>query len=436
MVSKIFFYKGSENVLDKGVLKTQKDSKSEEQIIQDAFLKVLDNKNLSFLLGSGCSSYKIDTLEVGVPTMKPMAQEFFGHKDYFIEQKQWLKKEMDIDVTDPLFAENLENFLSTLHGLSFYHSQISSEDKKKNIFETIQEKDFKDLDTFEKIESIILDTRNFILEKCINKKEDNSDESLLNLYQIFYRKLLNRSSSLSKLSIFTTNYDIYSEKALDSLGYHYVNGFTGGILKFFNPAIFNYALAEKMDISNAKWNVIDNFFYLYKIHGSINWVESSSENKLFKVREIQDINFEKLKSSQDITMIYPTPLKYNASLSSPYSDLFREFQKKLMQNNNVLVTIGYSFSDDHINNLIFQAFTIPTFRLIILGDPRNGNIEKLFNLQDPRIWIIYHDIAKGGEETPCHYFKGFVEKILPGSKEDIMEKKTQDTINNLRDLLK
>jgi hypothetical protein len=43
-----------------------------------------------------------------------------------------------------------------------------------------------------------------------------------------------------------------------------------------------------------------------------------------------------------------------------------------MQNNNILVTIGYSFSDEHINNLIFQAFTIPSFRLLI-GEPNEWN---------------------------------------------------------------
>jgi hypothetical protein len=54
-----------------------------------------------------------------------------------------------------------------------------------------------------------------------------------------------------------------------------------------------------------------------------------------------------------------------------------------MQNNNILITLGYSFSDEHINNIIFQAFTIPSFRLIVVGEPKNGNsIEKLQKLND------------------------------------------------------
>ena len=224
---------------------------------------------------------------------------------------------------------------------------------------------------------------------------------------------------------------------MDLLGIHYVNGFTGGISKFFNPAIFNYALAEKMDLSQSKWNVIDNFFYLYKIHGSVNWIEADGENKLFKVKEIQDPTFKELEGMDNI-MIHPTPLKYNASLGSPYSELFREFQKKLMQNNNILVTIGYSFSDEHINNLIFQAFTIPSFRLIVIGEPTENNaIGKLLELNDSRIWIIGEKWPDGKDDyTPLHFFKNFVEKILPDLTAEDLDHKMEATINNLKNLLK
>lgn len=429
-----FFYKGTENILTSDKKQASDDNNSETKKIQDAFLKVLDNKNLSFLLGSGCSSFEIkkdkekeeteenECIQVGIPVMCPLAKEFYLLPE-FQENKQWLKKNLQIDVESNTFKNNLEVFLSTLYSLSFYHSKIKDETKT-------------DAETYDKINSIIKQTRNFLLEKILN--EDNiknkSDEPLLNTYKQFYRKLLSRNSTLPRLNIFTTNYDLYSEKAMDLLGIHYANGFTGGISKFFNPTIFNYALAEKMDLSQSKWSVIDNFFYLYKIHGSVNWIEENGENKLFKVKEIQDPTFENLKKREKEIMIYPTPLKYNASFGSPYSDLFREFQRKLMANNNILVTIGYSFNDEHINNLIFQAFTIPSFRLIIIGEPTDKNkIGELKNLDDPRIWII------GGAESdnqPLHYFEKFVNDILPDLTNEDLDKKMETTINNLKDLLK
>lgn len=425
-MSKIYFYKGMQNILNP--------KKNEESIkkIQEAFLKVLDNKNLSFLLGSGCSSYKIEGQEIGIPTMAPMAQEFYGLSN-FEKNKEWLLSKLKIDVEDKNFEKNLEAFLSVLHSLSFYHSKINNkaDEEAQKINQVINEAD----EEARKINQVIKEARNFILEKCLN--EDKRDNELLEVYKTFYKKLLTRNSTLPRLNIFTTNYDLYSERAMDSLGIHYVNGFTGGISKYFNPTIFNYALAEKMDLSQSKWNVIDNFFYLYKIHGSVNWVENDDEGKLFKIQEIQDPTFDILENKPTV-MIHPTPLKYNASLGSPYSDLFREFQKKLMQNNNILVTIGYSFSDEHINNLIFQAFTIPSFRLIIIGDPspydnKDTNITKLQKLDDSRIWIIG---GENKENEPLHYFKGFVNEILPDLTNEDLDKKLESTINNLKDLLR
>ena len=489
----LYFYKGNENIF--GSKKEQGNESSEEndlKKIQDSFLKVLDNKNVSFLLGSGCSSYEIDTeaqvndteipeqpvlqdsdnegqemqsdsveehdtksndlnketseeevqkvrTQVGIPVMAPLAIEFYQSDD-FKKEKEWLKTKFNIDVTTEIYKTNLEAFLSTLHSLSFYYSNIISNEEKENSLINIRSKTFDELTNFEKIESIILKVRGFLLKKCLNEKniksidkEPSNDYPLVELYKQFYRKLLTRNPTLPRLSIFTTNYDLYSERAMDLLGIHYVNGFTGGISKFFNPAIFNYALAEKMDLSQSKWNVIDNFFYLYKLHGSVNWIEAEAENKLFKVKEIQDPTFDILESEESI-MIHPTPLKYNASLGSPYSDLFREFQKKLMRNNNILVTIGYSFSDEHINNLIFQAFTIPSFRLIVIGEPKVYNeIGKLLKMNDPRIWIIG---GSNNSDLPLHYFKRFVEDIMPDLTAEDLDKKMEATINSLKDLLK
>lgn len=450
---KIYFYKGNENILanikgkvdaEVGETQEQADLKAKTRKIQESFLKVLDNKNLSFLLGSGCSSYKLESeayKEIGIPVMAPLAKEFYSSPD-FAEQKEWLKSELSIDVTHSNFATNLETFLSTLHSLSFYHLKTTLPKEQEDEAET-KAVEFSDLSASEKIDSIIIQARNFLLEKCLNTentkatdKKDSIDKPLIELYKQFYRKLLSRNSTLPRLNIFTTNYDLYSERAMDLLGIHYVNGFTGGISKFFNPAIFNYALAEKMDLSQSKWSVIDNFFYLYKIHGSVNWIEADGENKLFKVKEIQEPTFDELKE-KDTIMIHPTPLKYNASLGSPYSDLFREFQKKLMQNNNILVTIGYSFSDEHINNLIFQAFTIPSFRLIVIGEPTDKNtIGKLLDLNDSRIWIIGEKWPDGIDDySPLYFFKNFVEQILPDLTAEDLDHKMEATINNLKNLL-
>lgn len=114
-----------------------------------------------------------------------------------------------------------------------------------------------------------------------------------------------------------------------------------------------------------------------------------------------------------------------------------------MQNNNILVTIGYSFSDEHINNLIFQAFTIPSFRLIVIGEPvisedgEKNNIQKLLDLNDSRIWIIGEKWPEGETDyVPIHFFQRFVEEILPDLTAEDLDEKMQTTIQGLKDFLK
>lgn len=110
---------------------------------------------------------------------------------------------------------------------------------------------------------------------------------------------------------------------------------------------------------------------------------------------------------------------------SPYADLFREFQTRVVQDQSVLVTVGYSFGDQHINNIVFQALTIPNFRLIIFAaEGAGGVIQQLRQLGDPRVWHIGSDSVLS--KRSAHYFDAFVERFmpeLPGTRiEDAIEK--------------
>lgn len=412
----IYFLKGAEDKLAK--YENESDAIKE---IREEITKIFDTKNLSFLLGSGCSSFlNADQEEIGIPTMKFLCTEFYnigntGTIDNILtkDDKDWLHEELKIDISQDCLSNNLERFLEVLYSLHFYHCYISSDILKA---------------TAERTAQIIEKTKLYILKKVLNEDNQADDGQLLELYKQFYRKLLYRNSNLTKPNIFTTNYDLYSERALDALGIHYINGFSGGLNKFFNPTTFNYAYAEKMDLSQNKWSVIDNFIYLYKIHGSVNWIEdNTNESKLFSIKEIQDPTFARLKG-EGTFMIYPSPKKQNASLGSPYSDLFREFQKRIMVNNTVLLTIGYSFSDEHINNIIYQSFTIPSFRIIIFGDKEIPSLRKLIALNDPRIWIIGGKLAS---DKYLHFFSEITNELLPDLSNDEIDKKIELAVKNL-----
>lgn len=399
---KRYFYKGSRNILPE---KEESEGPNNLDLIKKEILKIFDVKNLSFLIGAGCSSFEKELeisgekekIQIGIPVMSILASDFY--KTLTQEDNRYIKNVLKIDLSKGLFKDNLEKLLEVLYSLRFLLERQSA--------------DLKDVGLLTKKIKV------FLLNKCKNEENDKLYLDVLNLYKLFYKKLIYRDNNLSKTNIFTTNYDLYSEKALDELGILYCNGFSGFVERFFNPAVFNYAFAEQMELSNNKWNVIDNFIYLYKLHGSINWIESDEQNHLFSVREVQDID----KATGE-RMIYPTPMKHMATLASPYSDLFREFQKKIMQDKTVLVIVGYSFSDEHVNNLIYQALTIPTFRLVVFQDEEKEKIKQLKELNDPRIWIIGGDSENS---LKTYYFDYVVRNILP----DIDEEKIEESIDKV-----
>lgn len=430
---KHFFFKGNSNVL------SEAEQSHEERItkIKQDLSKILETRNLSFLIGSGCSLHAN-----GIPTMKEMADNLFEpSKSLSAELKARLFERKHFEILDRLkikykeepFRSNLETFLGTLFSYKFYLEQLKIA-KEESFTETLAE-----------LDEIIRKTKEYILYECLNEKNKGNDEDVINVYKQFYRKLSLRDSNLPKPNVFTTNYDLFSERALDNLGISYTNGFSGFVERFFNPSIFNYALAEQMDISSSKWSVIDSFVFLFKIHGSVNWIERAGNNKLFSIQELQEVSFESLKDEANY-MIYPSPLKQNASLGSPYSDLFREFQKRVTQKQSTLVTMGFSFGDEHINNIIYQALTIPSFRLVIFSDIGNKfgdreevvrkNIEKLRNLNDPRIWIIGSDSEfdndkdwnkiETSNDVGLHYFYTIANDLFPdytqGQIEEAVEK--------------
>ena len=191
---------------------------------------------------------------------------------------------------------------------------------------------------------------------------------------------------------------------MDRLGIPYANGFSGVVERRFNPASFRYALAEQLDVASRKWTAVDAFVYLCKLHGSVTWTED--DHGLFPIREVWPPDTKKN------ILIYPTPAKQNSSLGSPYADLFREFQFRIVREQSVLITAGYAFGDEHVNNIIYQALTIPTFRLVIFADPNaGGEISKLRKLRDPRIWIIGGDGPETGKRA--HYFDMIVKHFMP-----------------------
>lgn len=386
-MAKINFYQGQTDLLELIQIKDSDSIKNEHVIeIQKRIMEFFNIKNIHFLFGSGTSCNAI-------PNMKGLHSEVDGIiatvGGKLLDEFKSISERIEDEY-------NLEEILGILYSNRIYLENYKRyEDELKTCNDLIKI-----------IEDIIFSKINVDLKSKVSKE-------VLETYQNFYNKLALRNKDLSRLNIFTTNNDLFNETALDSLNIHYINGFGGGINKFFNPALFNYTFSKRMDTSIEKFEPVENMVNLYKIHGSVNWIEdNSNSNTFFKIREVSFP--EKLEESERNILIYPTPTKQNKSLGSPYVELFREFQKKLLEPHSILFVVGYSFSDEHVNNIIYQALaTNSTMNLVILNDVEHSGISKINDNRIFRIWeTLEEEEWKAGEE-PIHFFKSIVDKLLP-----------------------
>ncbi len=384
--------------------------------VREHLADALNARHAAFLLGSGCSSFLRGSVQLGIPTMAPLAASFattVGNaptEPYASQtERDFLKKTFGLDIAADEYKNNLEALMEVLMSLHFVLRRSTTEALNKQALALVQ--------------AVITKATKFILVSCTKGPFSDGDETVVNLYQTFYRKLVFRDRALPRPWVFTTNYDLFNETAMDRLSIPYSNGFSGTVERRFNPANFRYSLGEQLDITSRKWTAAESFVYLCKLHGSVNWVEEAKG--LFPIRELQN-------PSEDAgrLMIYPTPAKQAASFGSPYADLFREFQSKVVREQSVLFVIGYSFGDEHVNNMLFQALTIPSFRMIVFAQPDAGGvIAKLRELGDPRIWLVGGDIKQLNRKA--HYFDTFVEHFMPESPGDKVDKAVEKALHAL-----
>ena len=158
--------------------------------------------------------------------------------------------------------------------------------------------------------------------------------------------------------IFTINYDLLTEQALEEEGCLYFDGFIGA-----RKAFFDLGAVEDEKILHPRWA------RLWKIHGSINWRLDSNKN-IIRTYE---------KDDKQSYLIYPSHLKYDQSRKMPYLAMLDRLKDFIMSPSSALFIVGYSFSDDHINDIILQSLRSNPTAIIysfIYGDLEQDKYEK------------------------------------------------------------
>ena len=138
------------------------------------------------------------------------------------------------------------------------------------------------------------------------------------------------------VEIFTTNYDLLIERALEDQRVPTFDGFVGSHRAFFSPDSL-----YKSDFAPGR-----SWTRRWKVHGSVNWKWENIFGKRRIVRSEPVITGE---------MILPTHHKYDESRKQPYLTLLERLRRVIEEDDTLLITCGYSFNDEHINSVMFEA---------------------------------------------------------------------------------
>lgn len=142
------------------------------------------------------------------------------------------------------------------------------------------------------------------------------------------------------VELFTTNYDLLLEQAFEQQRIPLFDGFVGSREPFFDIA------SIEQDAIPRRWT------RLWKLHGSINW-QRRDDGTVFRAQG---------KAAKGRAMIYPSHLKYDQSRRMPYLAMIDRLRAFFRTDSNrhgfgppVLVVCGYSFSDDHLNEVLLDG---------------------------------------------------------------------------------
>jgi hypothetical protein len=138
------------------------------------------------------------------------------------------------------------------------------------------------------------------------------------------------------IEIFTTNYDLLFERACEASRIPIFDGFVGTYYPFFYPE----CLDDDDLLPTAKW------IRLWKVHGSVNWILKVGPTGKRVVRSQQAEGGE---------LILPSHRKYDESRKQPYIAYMDRLSRILNAEHALLITCGYSFSDEHINAILYGA---------------------------------------------------------------------------------
>ena len=141
--------------------------------------------------------------------------------------------------------------------------------------------------------------------------------------------------------IFTPNYDLLFEQALEQHPLPHFDGFVGSREPWFDLSSIEHDAIPK------RWT------RLWKLHGSINWEKNEETVNATTVTRIVRVT---RAAAAGKVMIYPSHLKYDQSRRMPYLAMLDRLRSFFHGHDAPrLIVCGYSFLDDHLNEVLLDG---------------------------------------------------------------------------------
>ena len=174
--------------------------------------------------------------------------------------------------------------------------------------------------------------------QAIVKELDITSANLDPVYQLAAWAV--RAGYRLPVELFTVNYDLLLESALEALRARYFDGFVGSL-----RARFHIDLVEATP--GTVEELVPAFFVrLWKLHGSVNWLRGEDHQIVRLGRPVTD---------GLAAAIYPSDMKYQESRRVPFLVLHDHLRRALQHPETLTLIIGYSYGDAHLNELLFDA---------------------------------------------------------------------------------
>lgn len=337
--------------------------------ILEEIREVAVSKNVNFLIGSGCSSGAIGTMD----TYWQQAREKNIHNLYECGEGKYCSE--CLDTGNDLLTEDVKRISKMILGQPLTNEEYAKEGQGGSE----HQEEHTDQTAKEKREKI---------------------DPVSRIYISFMREVINLMNRMNSrqnpknINIFTTNYDLFIEDALDKVSKTETFVINDGARGYFKRVLDSSSFNRTVSYRGPSNNYVDEIpsISLIKPHGSVNWEKNERDNIEIKT-EVVDTP----------VIVKPDGRESRVTFERNYfHDMLRIFQTELDKPQSVLFVIGFSFQDKHIAKMMQRALRNKELNAYIFCYSNNTestirkNLECEFNDIKNLKFILPRDIQSVG----------------------------------------